>query len=77
MIGFPECGTLQSETTNDNTTLTTYIHHQVVTNGSVISLMGQIEVHCVLRLVRLFIFFKSIIFKTKVTQQSIQIYWPK
>ena len=48
-IGFSECGTVQSETTKNNTRLTTFIHHHVVTAVSVISLMSTIEVDCVLR----------------------------
>ena len=50
---------MQSTTTENNTTLTTYIHHQVVTNVTVISLMSQVEVHCVLRLVTICNFFKK------------------
>ena len=46
---FSECGTLQSETTDNDTTLTTYIHHQVVTGVEVISLMSQMQVNCVVR----------------------------
>ena len=51
-FGFEQCGTLESRTTEDDTILTTYIHHERILDDTVISLMTEIKVQCVLRCVK-------------------------